>query len=170
MASQTTESSFDELASGLASGTLSRGKALKLMGAALLGGTLASLGIGEAGADPLGCKRNGKNCKRNTQCCSGNCVDGVCGSCPMGTTLCGTVCCPGDLTGECTCATLVDGSQACADSAAVPARSCDDCGTTFPEYTLCLASEPQPFCLRPCPLLTTYLSRSNTLGSWLKSP
>jgi hypothetical protein len=35
-------SSLDELAVGLASGTLSRGKALKLMGAALVGGALAS--------------------------------------------------------------------------------------------------------------------------------
>src|SRR5919107_1109369 len=33
----------DELTRGLASGTLSRGKALRLMGAALVGGTLASL-------------------------------------------------------------------------------------------------------------------------------
>jgi hypothetical protein len=42
MARGTTERSFDELASGLARGTLSRGKAIRLMGAALLGGTLAS--------------------------------------------------------------------------------------------------------------------------------
>ena len=52
MSQQTSNHSFDELASGLASGTLSRGKALKLMGAALLGGTLASLGIREAAAAP----------------------------------------------------------------------------------------------------------------------
>ena len=42
MARETTESSFDELAIGLSSGTLSRGKALRLMGAALVGGTLGS--------------------------------------------------------------------------------------------------------------------------------
>jgi hypothetical protein len=35
MATGTTERSFDELARGLANGKLSRGKALKLMGAAL---------------------------------------------------------------------------------------------------------------------------------------
>jgi hypothetical protein len=63
--------SFDELAKAMASGTVSRRKALRLMGAALVGGTLASLGIGEAAADL--CKRNGKVCKKNTQCCSGNC-------------------------------------------------------------------------------------------------
>ena len=80
------EPSFDELARGLASGSLTRGKALRLMGAALVGGTLASLGIGEASADL--CKPNGKVCKKNSQCCSGNCAaDGTCSAagCPTGT-------------------------------------------------------------------------------------
>ena len=80
--SQQSNRTFDELASGLASGTLSRGKALRLMGAALVGGTLASVGIREAGADQ--CKPNGKACKKHTQCCSGNCADGTCSSCPAG--------------------------------------------------------------------------------------
>ena len=75
-------SSFDELASGLASGTLSRGRALRLMGAALIGGTLASLGIGEAAAAPIGCKGDGKKCKNDTQCCSGKCgEDHKCTAC-----------------------------------------------------------------------------------------
>lgn len=43
MAREPKESSIDELARGLASGTLSRGKALRLIGAALVGGTLASV-------------------------------------------------------------------------------------------------------------------------------
>ena len=38
MPPQAREHSFDELAIGLASGSISRGKALKLMGAALVGG------------------------------------------------------------------------------------------------------------------------------------
>jgi hypothetical protein len=42
MATQTTERSLDELAKGLASGTLSRGKAIRWMGGALLGAALAS--------------------------------------------------------------------------------------------------------------------------------
>jgi Dictyostelium (slime mold) repeat len=62
---------FDDLARGLADGSLTRGKALRLMGAAVVGGTLGSLGIGEASADQ--CKRNGKPCKKNSQCCSGIC-------------------------------------------------------------------------------------------------
>ncbi len=70
---------FDDLARGLADGSLTRGKALRLMGAAVVGGTLGSLGIGgEASADPPGCKRNGKICARNEQCCSGNCSGGSC--------------------------------------------------------------------------------------------
>ena len=40
MARGTTESSFDELTRGLASGNITRGKAIRLMGAALVGGTL----------------------------------------------------------------------------------------------------------------------------------
>jgi len=39
---QTTNRYFDELTRALASGSISRGKALRLMGAALVGGTLAS--------------------------------------------------------------------------------------------------------------------------------
>src|SRR5215216_4505031 len=73
------EGFFDELARGLADGSLTRGKALRLMGAALVGGTLGSLGIREAAADRPGCKRAGKNCTRNTQCCGSLvCPSGTC--------------------------------------------------------------------------------------------
>jgi hypothetical protein len=64
---QTTNHSFDELTRGLASGSISRGRALRLMGAALVGGTLTSLGLGGvAAADPPGCKRNGKKLRGTT--------------------------------------------------------------------------------------------------------
>jgi hypothetical protein len=69
---------FDDLARGLADGSITRGKALRLMGAAVVGSTLGSLGIGEASADPPGCKRNGKTCTRSEQCCSGSCASGSC--------------------------------------------------------------------------------------------
>jgi hypothetical protein len=73
------EGFFDELARGLADGSLTRGKALRLMGAALVGGTLGSLGIREAGADRPGCKRAGKHCTRTDQCCGSLvCVSGTC--------------------------------------------------------------------------------------------
>jgi len=43
MAQQKMENTFDQLAKGLSSGEVSRGKALRLMGAALVGGVLASI-------------------------------------------------------------------------------------------------------------------------------
>src|SRR5215218_9172295 len=73
------EGFFDELARGLADGSITRGKALRLMGAALVGGTLGSLGIREASADRPGCKRIGKNCTRTDQCCGSLvCLSGTC--------------------------------------------------------------------------------------------
>jgi hypothetical protein len=76
---ETSNRYFDELTREVASGTLSRGRMLRLMGAAFLGGTLASLGLGGvAAADPPGCKRNGKTCRLDRTCCSGNCSNGQC--------------------------------------------------------------------------------------------
>ena len=90
------EGFFDDLARGLADGSVTRSKALRLMGAAVVGSALGSVGIGgEASADPPGCKRNGKACKKNTQCCSGNCVNaptGTCVACPSGQVLCNGNC------------------------------------------------------------------------------
>src|SRR5215218_10285042 len=86
------ELSLDELAKGLASGTLSRGKAIRWMGGALLGAGLASF-PGVAWAND--CRRLGRECRRDFQCCSRNCVrrgdDKVCG-CPEGQTRCGVRC------------------------------------------------------------------------------
>jgi hypothetical protein len=68
MSPEPRDHSFDELTRGLASGTLSRGKALRLMGAALVGGTLASIpGIA------WGAKRT---CK-SKQCRKKGCVCGT---------------------------------------------------------------------------------------------
>jgi hypothetical protein len=63
------ERSFDELASGLASGTLSRGKALRLLGAALVGGALA---FTPKVAEAL------HKCDSTEDCRSGICCDGTC--------------------------------------------------------------------------------------------
>jgi hypothetical protein len=88
----TTERSLDDLARGLATGTLSRGKAIRWMGGALLGAALASV-PGVAWADS--CSRLGRECRRDSQCCSRNCVrrgdDKVCG-CPEGRTRCNDRC------------------------------------------------------------------------------
>ena len=75
MSPEVRDHSFDDLARGLASGTLSRGKALRLMGAALVGGALASV-PGIASAKPH--KPEGAKCKHNFQCESRQCVDRRC--------------------------------------------------------------------------------------------
>ena len=106
MSQQTTNRYFDELTSGLASGSISRGKALRLMDAALVGGTLASLGIGEAGADNL-CKPDGKKCRKNAQCCSGKCEGGTCAAaCTSDGGTCSTSsdCCSGNCSNGFRCA------------------------------------------------------------------
>jgi hypothetical protein len=86
------ELSLDELAKGLATGTLSRGKAIRWMGGALLGAALASF-PGVAWAND--CRRLGRECRRDSQCCSRNCIrrgdDKVCG-CPEGQTRCNDRC------------------------------------------------------------------------------
>ena len=68
---------FDALTRTLAAG-VSRRQVLKYLGGSLTGGLLAFLGVREAAADAPGCKRNGKTCRRDDQCCSGACIDGTC--------------------------------------------------------------------------------------------
>jgi hypothetical protein len=96
--------SLDELAKGLASGTLSRRKALHLMGAALLGGALASVpgvalaapkpGSGRGGGGKSACAKYcqslfGANTPAEQQCVSeGTAGTGPCFSCSP-TTGCG---------------------------------------------------------------------------------
>jgi hypothetical protein len=86
------EGSFDELAKGLASGTVSRSKALRLMGAALVGGALASF-PGAAWAArpecPSGVRCKGQCCPEGATCEKG--AGGGC-TCPSDTTNCGGVC------------------------------------------------------------------------------
>jgi hypothetical protein len=94
-------SSFDDLAKGLASGNLSRRNALWMLGAALVGGALASI----PGAAWAACKPLSRKCTANTQCCSRNCIKNpkgngkICG-CPTGKTLCNNKCVTCNNSGE----------------------------------------------------------------------
>jgi hypothetical protein len=83
------EGSLDQLAKGMATGTLSRGRALRMLGAALVGGAFASI----PGAAWAACKQPFSKCTANSQCCSRQCIKNpkgngkICG-CPTGKTLC----------------------------------------------------------------------------------
>jgi hypothetical protein len=80
------EASFDALARGLASGTISRRRALRLLGAALAGAMMASI-PGVAWAKP--CKAGNSQC--GTKCCPphATCQRGECvfPTCPTGVVL-----------------------------------------------------------------------------------
>jgi hypothetical protein len=124
----TSNHSFDELTRGLASGSISRGRALRLMGAAVVGGALASLGIGEAAADPPGCKRNGKKCKKDEQCCSRRCVNGTCANRPTAE--------------PCSSGTVLLSNGTCAIPCGSPA-ACPNCGNTL--GAVCFGTEDNRF-------------------------
>jgi hypothetical protein len=86
----TKERSFDELAKGLATGTISRGRALRMLGATLAGAAFASI---PGAAWAAKCKPLLQKCMANRQCCSKNCIKNprgrgrICG-CLTGQTLC----------------------------------------------------------------------------------
>ena len=102
MSEETRESFFDELARGFASGSVSRRKALRLMGAALFGGLLAGI-PGVAGADPGACPDSRRKCGKAGCCPEGEvCLTGGrirpprCGTdCPGGECPPGQYCCAG---------------------------------------------------------------------------
>ncbi len=124
----TQERSFDALARGVANGSISRRRALRLLGSALLGGAVASIpGVGwlagdsgEARAAPgdapggSDCGNSGQSCTAQ-KCCQGlscltdptNSTEKFC--CPLESKLvCGSKCCPagallGCTAGKCQC-------------------------------------------------------------------
>src|SRR4051794_8273670 len=172
------ELSLDELAKGLATGTLSRGKVIRWMGGALLGAALASF-PGVAWAND--CRPLGRECRRDSQCCSRNCVrrgdDKVCG-CPEGQTRCKDRCVNlktnenhcGSCSKRCAegqeCVNGVCGGEACEGEFLTPvgggdpicacggscAASCDEC----PSGTICTngpsecGNPPTLACSTPC--------------------
>jgi hypothetical protein len=133
---RTGASSFDELAVGLSSGTLSRGKALRLMGAARVGGALASIpGIAWAKPKPAGSK-----CKHDRQCQSRSCFNGRCCGTP-----CFTFCCPDG------CGCLVPDNAEIQCGQQCPLNECDfvtDCS----DWPLCIPTGLGSFaCFRAYP-------------------
>ncbi len=106
------EFSFDELAKGLASGKISRGRALKLVGAAVLGGGVLTLlpGVarGQVEAEAAqGCPE-GQRAINNRRCPTNSCAAGE----------------PG-----CRCAETVNGNKRCVRFNREDCPSTDQCDT-----------------------------------------
>jgi len=123
----TAEHSFDQLARELADGTLSRRRALKLMGAALVGSVLASVpGVAWA-AKPAPCPSGVQKCGKN--CCPDGtfiCAQGKC-ACPAGTTRISNTCCQNEqVCGQsCGC----QQGQGCCNNVCTDLNTTTDCGT-----------------------------------------
>ena len=120
------EASFDELARGVGDGSLSRRRALALVGSSLLGGTLGSLALwGDAEAKSCKAKCNEKNDKKAKKKCKKKCDKkeqnitpppnpapvGAVVSCPNIGTACGL----GANTLICNCRLTQEGTQVCAN-------------------------------------------------------
>jgi Stigma-specific protein, Stig1 len=118
------EERFDDLARGLASDTIPRGRALRLMGGVSLGGALASVpGAGLAAAPcPTGVRCRGECCPTGVTSCVGTGQNKRCPPCPTGTTQCN---------GE------------CVDLQGTDPNNCGQCGFVCPTE---LPTIPRPFC------------------------
>ncbi len=125
------EYSFDELARGLASGTLSRGRALKLVGAALLGSALGIFGL----AAPAEAQRRRRRCAPCTTDDPGTYPAGYCCLTPTGGT-------SGCLVPESFCASPPSGTE-CTCAPAEPCSATNPCGGG-----LCCSNGQ---CVFPCP-------------------
>jgi hypothetical protein len=124
---------FDEVAKGLAAGTISRRRALKLTGSALLGGGLLALFPRVAGAQG-GCA--GRPAINNRRCPETSCGSGI----------------------NCFCATTVGGTKRCVslENETCPASDeCDrnsDCasGELCIKTGGCCEGSRRNLCVRPC--------------------
>jgi hypothetical protein len=168
----------------------SRRQTLRSLAAAVAVGALA-LGGREASADI--CKRTGKPCKRDSQCCSLNCVgasggptkDGTCqpqyfqGTCEVGENYCQTEsfenCTPDP---NCLCVTTATTGTACVDVSAVTCvpGGCgtdDECATFGDDYVCvaaatfcgCLAGGTViNICARQCNIGSASVARTSRMG------
>ena len=179
------ELSLDELSKGLASGDVSRRRALRLLGGALVGGALASL-PGVAWAQGGGnsacvrcCKRafepgekitvRGRERSARGYCISQSaknrecyvpCEDNGNGDCPYGEELCGGECvlkCPeGQVRDFSTC--VCGGGEPICDPPCPPALQCVEAG---PGETVCY-----PRCDPPCEIGTFCFANQDSTASF----
>jgi hypothetical protein len=139
--SQLVDNNLDEVAQGLAEGTISRGSAIKLGGAALLGSMgLLSLSASKAGAQvTVQGLCTGKPAISNTRCPRQNSFCGVCQSCQ--------------------CAKTVSGTKRCLDFSGLSCPTTDECDTNRDcsgnkvcvQVAACCEGSKRNLCVRPCP-------------------
>jgi hypothetical protein len=174
MSPQAREHSLDELARGLASGGVTRGKAIRLIGAALLGGTLASFGIGGVAAADDECKPTGKKCKKDKQCCSGKCEGGTCAAaCGSNGATCteGTQCCSGNCKGDmCVESCIPPNAIPCDTGSAGACPPQPGCGGCVREHSTgvryCASLRPTLGCTTSCDCPTgQFCSQFSSTGS-----
>ena len=176
MTKEAGERSFDELARALASGAISRRKALKLMGTALLGGTLASI-PGVAWATHKGTSHGGGGnpaqgrCPAGTTNCQGKCINlqtnqDNCGQCRV-------VCSQGELCQGGMCV-RTEGAVCSSSSQCAARLSCRNgiCAPAFvcstAEVASCAASGPALCCATPthqicCPTPPGFTAQCRTV-------
>jgi Stigma-specific protein, Stig1 len=140
------ESFFDELARGLADGSVTRGKALRLMGGALVGAALASV-PGVAWANDR-CPEGQSRC--NDRCVNLQRSERHCGSCRN---RCGSeqTCCGGR------CVNLKRSE-----------RHCGSCSNSCAEGQECVdgvCSGGEPICTPPCPFPCGCFDRADGTGT-----
>jgi hypothetical protein len=168
------DSVFDDLARGLADGSLTRGKALRLMGAAVVGSTLGSFGIGGVALADDECKPTGKKCRKNKQCCSGNCEGGTCAAaCGSNGATCteGTQCCSGFCKGGmCVESCIPPNAIPCDTGGAGVCPPQPGCGGCVPEHSTgvgyCASLRPTLGCTTSCDCPTgQFCSQFSSTGS-----
>lgn len=143
----TEEHSFDELARGLASGAISRRRALKLFGATILGAALLPLFPGVAEAEPR-CPKSGVGCY---------------------------AICPGSKR-SCVCIRTIEGKKRCVvpecAEPEIPCRTSLECG----QGKVCAKTARKcceggnPICVAKCPkgALNRNTVQSTSDGTWVK--
>jgi Dickkopf N-terminal cysteine-rich region len=131
----TREGSFDDLAKGLATGAVSRRKALRMLGAVLVGGVLASVpGVALAKPKPGKCTKD-KHCPSGQSCVNGQCGTSTCEA--------NQPC----LTGECVCP---EGAF-CSEGAFSPSECKVECGGGSCDLDeICCPGTPESFFYSCC--------------------
>jgi len=135
------EHSVDELAKGLATGTVSRGKALRMLGATLVGGMLASI-PGAAWAAKPGCA-SGVTCKGKCCAVGATCAKGAGGgcTCPTGQTACNGQCVSLTTNQNCgSCGNACTGAKSCQGGACACPQGQTDCGGVCRDFATDVAN------------------------------